>query len=236
MSLTTESLPKTKSEHRCAHCARVFQREHSLEVHMCEPKRRHLERDERGVQLGFWAFLRSFEIMQGSARLKTFDDFAQSPYYRAFVRFGRYCVNTRVINPEKFATWLLQNNKKIDRWCSDQLYTEYLVGHLRAESVDEALARGLEWSITWAEENSAQAHDCLRYGNINTICYAITSGRLSPWCVYNSDSGVEFLSGLRADQVSMIWPYIESDAWQKKFRDFPADVEYAKDMLKKAGW
>lgn len=203
---------------------------------MCEPKRRHLERDERGVQLGFWAFLRSFEIMQGSARLKTFDDFAQSSYYRAFVKFGRYCVNTRVINPEQFTTWLLNNNKKIDKWCSDQLYTEYLVGYLRVESVDEALARGLEWSITWAEQNSAAAHDCLRYGNVNTICYAITSGRLSPWCVYNSDSGVEFLGSLRPEQVSMIWSYIESEAWQKKFRDFPADVEYAREMLSKAGW
>lgn len=236
MSLTTELLPKTKNKNICSYCDRAFQREHSLEVHVCEPKRRHLEKDERGVQLGFWAFLRSFEIMQGSARLKSFEDFAKSPYYRAFVKFGRYCIGTKVINPEQFAIWLLQSNKKVDRWCSDQLYTEYLVKYLSIESVDDALTRGLEWSLTWAEENSAQAHDCLRYGNTNSICYAVTSGRLSPWCVYNSDSGIEFLGSLQSEQVNMIWPYIESDVWQKKFRDFPADVEYAKDILKKAGW
>jgi hypothetical protein len=174
--------------------------------------------------------------MHGSARLKTFDDFAQSPYYRAFVKFGRYCLNTRVINPEQFVTWLLQTNKKLDRWCSDQLYTDYLVLYLRTESADQALARGLEWSIDWAERNSAAAQDCLRYGNSNTICYAITSGQLSAWCVYNSDSGQAFLDNLHSEQINLVWPYIDSDVWHKRFRDYPADVAYVHEMLTKAGW
>lgn len=44
------------------------------------------------------------------------------------------------------------------------------------------------------------------------------------------------ISTLTEDQISMIWPYIESDVWQKKFRDYPADVEYVKDILNQAGW
>jgi hypothetical protein len=34
----------------------------------------------------------------------------------------------------------------------------------------------------------------------------------------------------------MIWPYIDADFWMRKFKDYPADQEYAKDILKKAGW
>jgi hypothetical protein len=34
----------------------------------------------------------------------------------------------------------------------------------------------------------------------------------------------------------MIWPYIDSDVWQKKFADYRADQEYVKDILAKAGW
>jgi hypothetical protein len=34
----------------------------------------------------------------------------------------------------------------------------------------------------------------------------------------------------------MIWPYIDSDVWQKKFSDYAADAEYAKLILKQAGW
>ena len=71
--------------YRCQYCQRDFVRENTLAVHLCEPRRRRQEQNERGVQLGFQAYLRFYEITQGSARLKTFDDFADSSYYRAFV-------------------------------------------------------------------------------------------------------------------------------------------------------
>jgi hypothetical protein len=54
--------------------------------------------------------------------------------------------------------------------------------------------------------------------------------------IYNSESGQKFLGELSADQVAMIWPYIDSDVWQKKFSDYAADAEYAKLILKQAGW
>jgi hypothetical protein len=68
------------------------------------------------------------------------------------------------------------------------------------------------------------------------MVYAVTTGRVSPGVIYNSDSGQKFLSELDAGQVAMIWPYIDADIWQKKFRDYPADQEYARDILQKAGW
>jgi len=220
----------------CGYCDKTFSRESSIEVHMCEPKRRRLQRGDRGVQLALQAYVRFYETMQGSAKNKTFDDFETSSYYRAFVKFGHYCVNTRVINPDRFMAWLLKQQKKIDKWCSDQIYTEYLVNYLTLEAVDDALARAMEYGLDWAEKTGNPAHDCLRYGNANAICHAITAGRISPWVIYNSESGQEFLSELSSDQVSMIWIYIDSDVWQKKFQTYPADQEYSKEMLKQAGW
>jgi hypothetical protein len=220
----------------CGYCDKTFSRESSIEVHMCEPKRRRLQRDDRGVQLGLQAYVRFYETMQGSAKNKTFDDFETSSYYRAFVKFGHYCVNTRVINPERFMAWLLKQQKKIDKWCSDQIYTEYLVNYLTLEAVDDALARAMEYGLDWAEKTNNPAHDCLRYGNANAICHAITAGRISPWVIYNSESGQKFLGDLSSDQVTMIWIYIDSDVWQKKFQTYPADQEYSKEMLKQAGW
>jgi hypothetical protein len=54
--------------------------------------------------------------------------------------------------------------------------------------------------------------------------------------LYNSESGLKFLSELDATQVAMVWPYIDSEVWSKKFVDYMADQEYARDILKKAGW
>jgi hypothetical protein len=133
-------------------------------------------------------------------------------------------------------TWLLKAQKKIDHWCSDNIYTEYLVEYLRVETVADALARAVEYSMRWAEETGNPAHDWMRYGNSNALCYAVTAGRISPWVIYNSESGQKFLSELTTEQVAMVWPYIDSDAWQKKFVNYPADKEYAKEILKQAGW
>jgi hypothetical protein len=203
---------------------------------MCEPKRRRLDKNERGVELGFQAYIRFYETMQGSAKLKTYDDFCESAYYKAFVKFGRYCVSTKTINPKQFMEWLLKHQKKIDKWASDQLYTEYLLDYLKVENVSDALSRAIEYSIDWSEKQTAPAHDCLRYGNSNALCYAIVTGRISPWVLYNSESGTKFLSELSTEQVAMIWPYIDSDVWQKKFQTYLADQEYARDILTKAGW
>jgi len=220
----------------CQYCKKNFVKESSLAVHSCEPRRRRQEKDERGVQLGFQAYIKFYELTQGSARLKTYDDFADSPYYRAFVKFGRYCVDIRAINPARFIEWVLKQNKKIDHWCRDSIYTEYLLDYLRVEHINDALARAIEFGMDWEEKTSNPAHDCLRYGNSNAMCYAITTGRISPWVIYNSESGQKFLNELSTEQVAMIWPYIDADFWMKKFRDYSADQEYAKDILKKAGW
>jgi len=222
--------------HECRYCHKSFAKETSLAVHMCEPKRRFQEQNEAGVRMGFNAYLRFYEITQGSAKLKTFEDFATSPYYRAFVKFGRYCVDTRAVNPSRFTEWLLKNNKKIDHWARDTVYTEYLVGYLPVENVNDALARAMEYGIAWAEQTGNPAEDCLRFGNTNATVYAVTAGRISPWIVYNCNSGQKFLAELDATQIAMIWPYIDSETWMKKFSDYVADQEYVKDMLQKAGW
>lgn len=220
----------------CRYCQKDFSRESSLSVHLCEPKRRRQEQNERGVQLGLQAYLRFYEITQGSAKLKSFDDFADSAYYRAFVKFGRYCVDVNVINPAQFIEWLLKKNKKLDHWAKDSMYTEYLVEYLRLENVADALSRAVEFSIAWSEETGHPAEHCLLYGNTNSMTYAVTMGRISPWVIYNCSSGQEFLKKINQEQLTIMWPYIDTDFWQRKFKDYPADQEYAKEILTRAGW
>lgn len=225
-----------KTEYRCRYCEKIFQRETSLAVHMCTQKQRYQSRDDQDVRLGLQAYLRFYEVTQGSARLKNFDDFAGSPYYRAFVKFGRYCVAVNTVNTARFIDWVVEKNKKIDHWCSDSVYTEYLADYLRRESVNDALSRSIEHSIRWSEQHGNPAQDFLRYGNSNAICYAITTGRISSWILYNSESGQQFLDALCTEQIAMIWSWIDPEFWQRKFRDYPADQEYAREILTKAGW
>jgi hypothetical protein len=222
----------------CKYCEKPFRKETTLLAHLCEAKRRHTQQNETGVQWGFKAYIRFYEYTQGSARLKSYDDFAKSAYYNAFVKFGRYCVAIRCINFLSFTDWLLKNSKKLDYWCSDRLYTEWLPEYLKREATQDALERALKEMTEYAETRPELKNgfsDYFRYGNANRICHHISTGRISPWVVYNCKSGIRFLDNLDEGQVQIVIPWIDPDFWQKKFVDYLADTEWTKDILEKAG-
>lgn len=223
---------------KCKYCEKDFRRESTLAAHMCEPKRRWQQEKDTGVQLGLRAYLRFYEITQGSAKLKSYEDFVRSPYYSAFVKWGQYMVSIRGINPPAFLEWLLKNNKKLDYWQKDEYYDTYLHEYLQREAVQDALERALKEMQQYADDHPELRNgftDYFRYGNANRIIHHICTGRISPWVTFNCESGVDFLSGLTEDQIALVLPWINPDLWQRKFKDYMADTEWVKDILNKAG-
>ena len=229
---------ESKPTYKCKYCDKSYAKESTLVAHLCEQKRRAQQQNETGVQFGFRAYIRFYELTQGSSKTKSYDDFASSPYYTAFIKYGRYCVSIRCINFISFTEWLLKNNKKLDYWCKDSLYTEWMNTYIQKEAVQDALERALKEMTEYAESHPELKNgftDYFRYGNSNRICYHISTGRISPWVVFNCTSGVDFLDNLTSEQVSIILPHIDPDFWQKKFKDYMADAEWVKDILNKAG-
>jgi hypothetical protein len=224
--------------YKCRYCDKEFRKESTLAAHLCEQKRRWQQEKETGVQWGLQAYLRFYELTQGSAKLKSYEDFVTSPYYSAFVRYGRYQVAIRSINHSSFTEWLLKQNKKLDYWCKDALYEEWLHEYLKKESVQDALERALKEMQDYADSNTDLRNgfvDYFRYGNANRICHHIASGRISAWVIFNCDSGVAFLEDLDEGQLGIIMPWIDPDHWQRKFHDYLADTEWCKHVLREAG-
>ena len=222
----------------CRYCNKSYSKESTLAAHLCEPKRRYQQQNEQGVQIGFKAYLRFYELTQGSAKLKTYDDFVGSPYYMAFVRFGRYLVGIRCISVSSFTDWLLKNNKKIDHWTKEALYIEWMSEYVRKENVKDALERALREMQDYADNDPVlenNFNNYFRLGNSNRICFHISNGRISPWIVFNAESGIEWLTNLNEEQLTIIMPWIDPDFWQRKFTDYVADTEWVKDVLAKAG-
>ena len=224
------------SEYKCRYCDRLFRKESTLSVHLCEPKRRWQQETETGVQFGLRAYLRFYETTQGSARLKSYADFVTSPYYNAFVRYGRHLVAIRAINSDSFTDWLLRQNKKIDYWCKDSFYEEWLLEYLKKEAPQDALERALKEMQDYAAGSDiADFSHYFAFGNTNRICHHITTGRISPWIIYNCDTGVAYLENLNTEQMDIVMPWIDPDYWSRKFKDYVADVEWSKHVLKAAG-
>ena len=222
--------------YKCRYCEKEFRKESTLSAHLCEQKRRWQQETETGVQFGLRAYLQFYETTQGSARLKSYEDFVNSPYYNAFVRYGRHLVAVRAINSNSFTTWLLNNNKKIDQWCKDSFYEGWLVEYLKRESPQDALERALREMEDYAGNSDiADFSHYFMYGNTNRICHHITTGRISPWILYNCDTGIDFLNNLGEEHLAMVLAWIDPDYWGRKFKDYVADVEWCKHILKAAG-
>ena len=235
--LTNMDAPKNVGKFKCQYCNKSYTKESSLISHLCEPKRRHQQQGEKGVQLGYQAYLRFYEITQGGKKTKTYEEFASSPYYIAFVKFGRYCVDIRCINFSAFVNWILTNNKKLDYWCSDKLYTEWVGEYVKKEAVQDALERALAEMQKYAEDNPDLKNgfsDYFRYGNANRIIHHIATSRISPWVIFNCDSGINFLSGLDEGQVALVMPFIDPAFWNRKFKDYDDDADWVKSVLKAA--
>lgn len=235
-SKNTKGNSVTKSEFSCEFCNRSFQRETTMIKHLCENKRRWQDKDQPGNRIGFQAWVEFYKKNTATKKQKTYVDFAKSAYYIAFVKFGHYCVDIKCINVSKYADWLLKNQIKIDSWCSDKNYNLFLIQHLKDEDALDAVARSIETTINFAKEENLQSKDYLRYGNRNRICHLITNGKISPWMLYQSVSGIEFIEQLDEGQQRLVIDYINPEQWAIKFKRYPEVVTQVKELLNAAGY
>lgn len=204
--------------------------------HLCENKRRWQDRDLPGNRIGFQAWQEFYKKNTASKKQKTYIDFSKSAYYIAFVKFGHYCVDIKCISVSRYADWLLKNQIKIDSWCSDTNYNRFLIQYLKDEDPLDSVARSIETTINFAKEENLQSKDYIRYGNRNRICHLITNGKISPWMLYQSESGVELLSNLDEGQQRLVIDYINPEQWALKFKRNPEIVKQVKDLLSAAGY
>lgn len=220
----------------CEFCGRTFRRATTVYNHICENKRRWLDRDRVGNRIGFNSWLQFYARGSSSNAKRTYLDFTKSAYYLAFVKFGNYCSDIGVLNPSRYIDWLLRNKVRIDTWTSDVEYTKYLCSYLREEDPYDALTRSVTTTEQLSKEANVQCHDVLRWANKNSICYAITTGKISPWMLYQSRSGVEFLDKLDQTQIKMIFDYINPELWAVTFKRNDEHVASIKQLLEQAGY
>jgi hypothetical protein len=223
------------SKFHCEFCERDFVRENSFIKHICENKRRWQDKDKRGNQIGFQSWIQ-FYTKHTSKKKKEYIDFVKSSYYSAFVKFGNYCIDAQVLNVPRYVDWLLKEKISIDQWNRDSNYTKFIIDYCKAEDPLDAIARSIENTIKLAEQDKILTKDIFRYGNKNRICYNITNGKISPWMLYQSESGVKFLGDLDETQVKMVLDYIQPEQWAIKFKKNTDIIKEVKELLSVSGY
>ena len=218
----------------CQYCKKGFMQEKTLFVHVCEQKRRHLAKSEKHVVIGYDTYNRFYKTTQNNKGDKTYDEFAKSPYYNAFVKFGSFVSNVNPLYPDKFINYVVTSGVKLDHWCRDELYDDYVVHLIKTESVETALERSVSHMLSWSNDNNAQFNHYFLYVSLSRACYDIRDGKISPWVILNSSNGKTRLKKFNDEQLLAINAVMDIPFWLNKFKKLPADVELVKQVVKES--
>jgi hypothetical protein len=221
--------------YNCVHCGKSFMKEKTLVAHMCERKRRALQQSEKRVQAGFMAFNRFWQLTQNAKVLKTYDNFADSSYYNAFVKFGSFVNNVNPLYPDRFIDYVIKSGVKLDHWCRDELYDKYLFEILKVEPVESAVQRSITTMMEWADEHNAEFSHYFNYVSLNKAVHDIRNGHISAWVVLNSSSGQTMIRNMSDEQLDMIAPAFDVPYWLRRFKEVPADVALVKEICREVG-
>ncbi len=225
-------LTSVEKPYSCQHCGAGFMKENTLAVHMCEQKRRFLAKDEKHVILGYQTYVSIFQLTQKAKNIKTYDEFARSPYYNAFVKFGSFLSNVNPLYPDRYIDFIVTSGVKLDHWCREELYYKYVLDFIKKEPAEIAIQRSLQTMMDWADANNSQWNHYFKYVSLNRAVYDIKDGKITPWIVLNCATGRDMLSRLNDEQLNIIFEVMDPDYWKSRFKKYPLDLQLVAEVVK----
>lgn len=202
------------AEHICNFCKKSFIRESSLINHTCEKKRRWMNKEEKYVKLGFYAYQKFYTLNYPGQKPKDYADFVESNYYTAFTGFGHHIIKINAINTESFIDFVLKNQVKIEDWTKDYVYETYVREFTRKEDPLNALERAIVLMESWAKLEDKHWTDFFTQVNTNIAVLYIKNGRLSPWIIFSSKSAKKLFDRFNDDQLIIINNAIDIKNWK----------------------
>ena len=132
-----------------------------------------------------------------------------SPYYEAFVKYGRACQVNEWLEPEKYTEWLITKGVKLKQWTSDKSYNTYIQDFVRKETGLRALERTVVYLSKWSEEADKDWQSYFEVVSPSRAVHDIRSAKVSPWVIYLSQTGDLLLQKFNDEQVAMIKDFID---------------------------
>jgi hypothetical protein len=218
----------------CDFCKKEFKRETTLDAHLCEGRRRFLDRNTVTTKLALYAFQQFYLSLKTSNELKTWEEFANSSFYIAFIKFARYMIETKCINSQEYIKFVIKHNYKIDQWITDFVYERFLVEWIKNEPIWDSIRRNIETLTEWAETTNNNLNEYFQKAPDVRIFSDISKAKVTSWLLFGSGAGVTWLDSLEPVQLQVIYKFIDPEIWNIKMNIEP-DFESAKTMLVELG-
>lgn len=192
-------------------------------------------RDEKWVQMGFRSYQRFYELSQNTTKPRSWEDFINSKYYLSFSKFGKYCHGMQVVMFSEYVDFVINHGLKIDAWTDDRVYELYIKEYQKKESIDAALARSIKFMEIWSINYDKHWSDFFRFAEKGLLTYWLKTGRISPWVIFNCDSGVGLLGTLSNEQMSIVSTMVDPNEWSQRLRARRDDCVSIREILSQAG-
>ncbi len=219
----------------CKYCGKKFHKETTLASHMCVKKQRYLDSNTSGARYGLRTFQRFYTLTTNIKKLKTQEEFIDSPYYIDFVKFGNHVASLKPVHIEQYIDFVILSGLKIPKWTTDPVYELYIENLVKTEPPSSAADRTISVIIEWSEKNNTPFTQFFSNISANEAAYLIQTGKISPWVLYLCKSAEDLQSRFTEDHDPMIKNMIDPGFWMRKFKKSDDDVEYIKGLLEQAG-
>jgi hypothetical protein len=222
--------------HHCEFCKQTFAKESTLSTHVCESKRRWQQQNLSYVRKAFWAYKFWYQSLSPHKLvIKSYQEFASSNLYSAFVKFGAWCEQHQIQEFEALVKWLVAQNRGLPAWCDLNAYEVYLNDLLTTESSEQAVSRSLNTITAWAQETNHSFTQFFELCHPNIVINWIAQGKISAWLLYNSVSAVKFFERCSEEQLQIVQKTAPIKQWRIRFLRTAEQADAIKQTLEQAG-
>lgn len=201
---------------------------------MCVKKRRHLDKDSVASRMGLQLYGRFYELNTAQKNSKTIDEFINSKYYTAFIKFARRLMDLRPVDQGRFVDYVFRNGFKERDWCKDKVYESYIVDLLSKEPADRGLERSIKTMETWGQKYDKPFNEFFAHVAPAEATHLVKMGKISPWVLYLAETSDLLWERLSDEQADIIASVIDPKVWRAKFELKKDDCSFTRTILQEA--
>lgn len=223
------------TEYKCKFCNKAFTRERTLSSHMCEKKRRWMNKGEVDSRIAFNVWLEFLKyVSPNSKKVKAFEDFSCSLDYLAFIKFANYLIELRPYESDKFISWLFKMGVRLGDWQKPGTYQLYIQESSKRESAARALERTILTMREWGENTGNDWRSFFEKISPVTGMNMITMGKISPWIIYSTDNAQTLIDRMEPGQVTVVTKHVDTEWWKRKLKKETNEVSWINTTMQQA--
>lgn len=222
----------------CDLCNKTYKTERGLLNHKCRSRLRLQEYQTNYGRIAFICYDLFYKKLHFNSYKKngvSLTNFINSEYYNGFIKIGKYIVDNKIPNYKNYVNFLINYNVKLEKWTSDEVYNAYVKTCNKTENPETAVEKSLKTMLQWANNTRKPWQNYFNEEDKTRILHCVKTGRISPWVLYNSETGKMFLSKLDSHDFNLVYDLMDPKYWNIKFKRQSDHTKAVCETLKQAG-